>query len=511
MKLVPNFWLALPFLFVCLTGRAEPRELILQLVSDSDRPALGTQLEALRRQEKDLAAHGEKIKAENPTASALFQILANPNLTAAEREPVLAQLKQLLPELKTFQDSYDALSNARYDFFVKAQVSLAQEIGAAGESLVPEKKREAFRAAVEEIKKSGATYVERKPLFGLGKDTLRLTSIREVFDKSRQLLADFGFYAQWDSAKSQAQPEKVSKLRTLLNVARLVPAAVPMAWELYRSPYKKSPAGKAPLSDAMMNMFKVQGEVGGFKVDVVGAENMVKPRSPKDVVIYTPQHSNPFLDFVSTSQLDLKGSAFFGAADNFHMGKWAADRFEASDSFVMVGRGAGKPMEKVRAMLKSGKINKFILFPEGSLSGGLGETRPVRPGFIKSFVEELQKDGYNVTIVPISFPTSLRFDQTVDDPRFAPNGPRNLTAVVHAPLSGAGLAAIQEATGEASNAVYLLRQLYLEDSAAPGTAPGLPAIDSLLSQMNDRWGITEACVKGFNDLRGQKPAPGDRQ
>jgi hypothetical protein len=137
------------------------------------------------------------------------------------------------------------------------------------------------------------------------------------------------------------------------------------------------------------------------------------------------------------------------------------------DSIITVGRGSGFPVRKIIDQLNRRKSNTILLFPEGSVSSGFSETRPLREKFAHGLLADLQAQGIKTVVIPVTFENSARFvfDSSISSlfSKLSKGAqPTELSVQVHDPIDQTTMNIVKAATNEATAVNRLIRSFWLE-------------------------------------------------
>lgn len=465
---------------------AKPMATVLNLLQPEARARAEKHLERLTEAESHLFGEYEKNVQQGERVSDLLKE-TNP-------EKVEGALKKMVPLWKELQEKYDNHMVDRFDFIVDTHADLAVSLADQLMPEIKEKDKKSVKSAKEKLAKKlqdlksevleqQKLYYERKELYGQGKDTMRLDAIRRVIDRTKDIISESDPLL----TPGPTEPKRglIEKAKGVLSTAgwvtKMLPAGLTFAKEVFTSS-KKTPERKAPMSNAFVGIFTAMADASGYKVDIKNADKLPNEPGEKEVILYVPEHNQPFLDFMTVGKAGIKDAVMFGAVDNMHLGKFVSDKIAKSDSFITVGRKGKNPIEDTMALINSGKNRKFLIFPEGSISGGAYDTRPIREKFATGLIQRMIDEGYKPTLVPISLPGTLRFENRAGTDAVEGDGKR-VTAVIQPKINAETLATIAKATGNMSDVVFLLRQLNfeaLENQSPTSQMAGLPSVRSLV-------------------------------
>ena len=202
----------------------------------------------------------------------------------------------------------------------------------------------------------------------------------------------------------------------------------------------------------------------------------VKPRpdGKRVVRVFALVHRDGDLDGLAVAHLGLKSSIVFGAlnlADHpifglrgNPLGKHIANSLSRHDNFILLGdKNREAPIDKLVRLLRAEKSDNVVIFPEGHVSLGLMEGRPVSDKFTDSLLLRLGNEGFAYEVIPVTLLNSgrlLHYSSELGGLALE-GGERTLRIKIHDAIPGDEVKKLSTAASpQAFN--RLLRQLWLE-------------------------------------------------
>ncbi len=360
---------------------------------------------------------------------------------------------------KTMQATLDNHIQAEFSFFVEQVHALQLELSTEleqGQLGVSNRQREQLEKLATLIQVQHTSYLENLDQYGKPKDWKRGEAIRKFFVGSQKFFTLFQQYT--NPLATPAQPKLKHKLALL---GRKIKAALLMApriasilVELVRN-RESTNEGGSPLIASINALVRTWTKAFNFQVEVSGKENIPTLREAGTVNILAPTHRDEIFDNMTMAALGTDDMYIFGAVDHFAP-KIIGNLADRSHSFVVVGRGSGKPIDKIVHEVGAGGSRTIYIYPEGTVSAGIGETHPPRENFVHSLVLRLKHEGYKVNLIPITLMNSSRFLGQVEEPS------QNIQrAVVHEPINDAMLTQLLR-NGDEQAVSRVLRAIWLE-------------------------------------------------
>ncbi len=363
--------------------------------------------------------------------------------------------------MKEFHAAYDDFNSKKLEHMVEVNHLRLDSLMAELALRLTPKDMAAIRKKFALAEKEYDIYMKSRVLYNQPKDVKRISGVRAYMQHSKELIQQADRAVRLASGEKLPTTPILERLGGLLKTVDLVTGALQMIGTAAIK-HGELPNGQTPLSEGSFNFMGRYGRIEGMKVKVEGRENLPAPGAGKVVNLYAVQHANPLLDNMAMAKLGLKNFGIFGAVDDFGQPKFFADWLDQSDHFIAVGRGSDKPIEKAVAMLKRGKTNDFVIYPEGSVSAGLYETRQPRAKMVDGLIKRLQAEGYEVNIVPISLPDNYRYNSVWNSSTVDPN-PKDLKVIVHKPVPPSEWQAMQALSGDTQIVNHMLRQTWINE------------------------------------------------
>lgn len=337
------------------------------------------------------------------------------NSTSRKRaESVLRTVSQFSATHEDFQNQLDKMAILELDYFIEgtmvAMDSLHKTL--AENNLVTTKELansdRVFALATSEYQRYMRHRLEvGDPRDGPNRtDAYRsfYTAAKDYFDFAYKVTKPSNLQAFWDRLRNNTRT-----IYNLLNTfIRIAPGMIKVG--ITAMTRTNGLADRSPLIDSIDDIFRKIGKITGHTVKIEGSEYLPPKGKPdgKTVYIIAPTHRDPIRDGIIMSNLGISNYLLAMATDQM-MPKRLADKFTSNDNIITVGRGSGTPIEKILKELKRGLTNIVMIYPEGSVSAGLYETRPVREKFSWGLIEALLNEGYDVKLLPLTYQNSGQF------------------------------------------------------------------------------------------------------
>lgn len=376
-----------------------------QLSNDEMMAVISNLLSTLSNENKTLAISGnfqqiknlEERKIAEKIHTYLYQwtLLKNEIVTKMD---ILTQREMIF----TIEGTYFSLSKILIELSQNSNLNLKVKI----------KLNEIYRSAeIEYIK-----YKENIDKYGLPKDgPLRTSPYRAFFEKAK-LFVDTVSAENFSIEKTTFMKTLYKKTLRVYQLMKMLVRLSPTVISTVISIFSKDTPSydKTPLWTKINSIFKIVKTEMGFKVNITGKgrsiiEKINNNNDPKTVYVIAPTHNHPILDNITMAELNIKDSLLVMATDQFIPLKSIANRLNDIDSLITVGRGSDLPIHKIYEQIEKGTSNNILIYPEGCVSVGLCESRPVRPKFSWGLIKGLVDKGYNVEIIPIVYKNNFKF------------------------------------------------------------------------------------------------------
>lgn len=373
-------------------------------------------------------------------------------------EPLQKYIQEANEARKNLQNTYDEFNTKKLDYLIDRNRFIAEAALERLRMRLPQNQLTSLEAEYEKLIQNYEIYQASRHLYGQPKDQMRLVAYRKcftnfntmvdlsgkLFNQSQPRSLQISLRMIWTNLKNEAAkltqvaPEFVAALGTLFTKGITGP-------------------GDTPLNKHFEKGFNAMGKALGVSVNVIGRENIPPlPDLKGNVVnIFAIQHSNAYLDPFAVAAIGLEEFATFGAAYAFTP-KIIADKLTRSDHFIVVGNGSDKPIKRTLEILSRNKVRNLVIFPEGSISAGVFETRPLRSKFSWGLLKRLRQAGYQLNIIPISLPDNFRLNNQLEQTAQSP-----IRAIIEKPIDSHAIEFFEE-TGDSEAINRQLRQTWLD-------------------------------------------------
>jgi processive 1,2-diacylglycerol beta-glucosyltransferase len=252
-------------------------------------------------------------------------------------------------------------------------------------------------------------FLSAKILYGQPKDQTRISAYRDLFAKLRDFSSSTAdLYTLADTLEKKSFLLRVREMfSALVTRIRQVASLSDSIWNTLSSalfPKEEVEKGSLALTKSIISFGRKSAQIEKVSVEVFGRENIPKLATRKTINIFTPTHRHPMNDVMVMSEIIPEDALIFAVPEYFTP-KPIAKALARTDGFVAVG-SSRDPISNAMAQINAGKSQNVLLYPEGSVSIALQETRPTRTKFSTGFIRELQSQGYEVNIIPIVYTNS---------------------------------------------------------------------------------------------------------
>lgn len=446
-------------------------------------------------QSKNTAAHIQtELKAFTDSVSneELEALLSGQGEVSADKRDKFTKLKAQIEAadgaVRDFQEAYDAFNKEKIEFFVETHHQRLKNTLERLKGHLPNADYKKLEAKFAVVKKEYDDFQKNRELYNQPKDVKRINAVRQFFSAAQDMLQTTdATIATLEGKKQGSWMDTLKSIGgTVKWYSKMLPSALTMFGTLAMIP-DQSRIDKSLVTNALMKGARGLQAAEGKTVTIENRERLKAAPGEKVVNLYTLQHANPVLDNMVLANLGIENASIFGDADSFGLGKWIANKLDRSNNFIVVGRGADKPIEKAVEIAKEGRRN-FIIYPEGSVSAGVYESRRLRPKFSWGLVDRLQKEGYQVNIIPITVPDNYRYNTVWLNGQVMPGidgGADKVRGVVHEHLDPKAVKILNRVTGDPETLTRHLRSLYMAQQPTDGDRiSGLVKMEPLMERMS---------------------------
>ena len=406
-------------------------------------------LEELRQLEAALEADWSKLQSQGYGFRRLCERLADPGLSEAERSRMLGSADRVHQE---FLDRLDDFLRRQHSHFMEQVVAELDHAMKTMDAFYGRRRIRRVFGAYRRLKRLADRCRELEPMYGTAGDHRRIATYQRFYAGALEFSRRI---RRLDPTMPRSAPrslvDRFYRIRRgrrwvfsrLFAMGRLALAIV----RILRTVLAKAPARVGtPFTHQVDALFGAWGELAGYEVRVSGEEHI--PRSPEEKAVYlfTPAHRHGVTDNVTFSHLNLKDYMVFNAVDQLPVvPQFLKDRIANTSGLIPVGKGRSPSIDCALDALGRGVSRNILIYPEGSVSEGLGGTRPPRRNFGEGVVRRIREAGYRVYVVPVTYPDNARFLDL--PPRSAAPEDRRLRVVVSHPLDPPMIDALLTAGG----------------------------------------------------------------
>lgn len=275
-------------------------------------------------------------------------------------------------------------------------------------------------------------YLASRVEYGGAKDYRRYAAFTDLFFESQKMY------------QNKVPPR--SFRAAIAKFGRLVKLGMKLALpglQMMVSAFQNVTKTKVGFGTSVDRFFKKWGEASGISVEVTNRELL---QNQERIRIYVPTHRDANLDALAFAALDVENPVVFGALNlknhpifgmkDHPMVKPMIDALEKNDTFILAG-AAEKPMEKFMRLIREGKVQNVLIYPEGQVGLGIKESRPVRTNFSEAMLKTLVEAGVDFELMPVTYVNGAQYFEyhnDVDLIRVEP-GQEKLLVNVQRPIS----------------------------------------------------------------------------
>ncbi len=321
------------------------------------------------------------------TSAKMYERLANNTATHAE-----------LADWNNDQDSYqsdlDKLIVMQLDHFAK-------KINFYLKSVLTDLQHKITAAEYKELSdiytatlRATESYGRMKERYGQPKDIPRTAKYRLLYDTAEQ------FVTRADAIMSGMEPSKPKPKQGKMYLALSKDLFKTLSSILFGN---RQNTNYLAAANKLVRRF---GDFVGVKVAVEGQEILdAIPKSKKVVNIIAPIHRHPIWDMVAYANLGIDNALPFMFFPK-PVAKFITKYF---NNVIAVGGGSDIPIEHSIAEIKKGYTQNLLIYPEGSVSAGMMETRPGREKMVSGLIKRLREEGFEVNLYPIVYKNTAKF------------------------------------------------------------------------------------------------------
>lgn len=426
----------------------------------------------------------------------------------------LKQISEFNEAHSAYQKHLDDYTRLELDYFIEgahvAMLALRNEI--AENTEIKEKDLKKIDLLLTSATSEYRRYMRYRKEIGDPRDgPNRTDAYRSFFTVAKEYFDLANKVSKETQVKLRFWTQLRIKARTIFNFTRTIIKLAPSMIKIALNAILGRPTTneRSPLVHSIDETFRKIGRITGHSVKIEGAEYLPSQRtSDKTVYIIAPTHRDPIRDGIIMANLGISNYLLTMATDQM-MPKYLADKFTQNNNIVTVGRGSDTPILKILEELRRGKTNTILIYPEGSVSAGLYETRPVREKFSWGLIEALQKEGYEIKLIPVTYKNSGQFvhrNTVAGFFKFLDNSTasRELQVAVSRPLDSKFLKLIARAT-EATAIGRFIRATWMDGLPHDSEFhSGLMRIEAAAKEFKEELGIfllpkTVQCRSLFKD------------
>ncbi len=364
-------------------------------------------------------------------------------------------LKLSISAIEKFFKAYDQFNLLKIDFFMENALQDVRTKYIHQRANLKKKTIKKLDQALLEIEKNFRNYGLRKPNLGKENDFERVEAGRDFFNG----VGNFSNQLKIATGEKENRMWGVKLLPFVDTTKELLPLTDDFMQLLYSSYFKarRNRPNQAPIIDSLRKLSQKIADNRGTKTKWLGLENLAPmPLDGESINIFVFMHANSYFDTSVQGTLELDGLSSIGNVDVIFP-KFLAKRMIKSDHIVTVGHG--DVLGKTEGIIRSQRLNKFFIAPEGLTPVGFYETRPLVDIFMESIYALIER-GLKVNLYPISFPDNFRF---LNDYRRPVEGEKLAYGVIHPLFNTNELVNLLKITNDQQAAAHLIRWVWFSD------------------------------------------------
>lgn len=350
--------------------------------------AVADSFKSLQITARNFEAKQKRLVSEGLTSDTLYKTLNSSDESSVKK---LADWNTLQKDLQT---DLDQLIVQQLDHFALKIMFYVESAYLSLSHRVTPTDFNSLKNLYESTNQAYSGYLKMKPRYGQAKDIPRTAKYREIYEKAEQFIK----LADYLNGTKLPQETKSKNVRLYLKLGK---EALAVVWKLISTGTQSTAT-----FNQSMKFARTFGEDVGAKVDVTGGDIIKNlPQEKGTVNILAPIHRHPLWDLVALANLNIDGALPF----IFFPKPVARFITKHVTNVIAVGGGSDMPIDHVISELNKGYTSNILVYPEGSVSAGMMETRPAREKFSWGLVRTLREQGFKVNIIPISYENTAKF------------------------------------------------------------------------------------------------------
>lgn len=409
-------------------------------------------LEALDRIERELEGEWSKLRAEGYGFSGLCAGLSASDLSHGERKRLLCAADEAQI---AFLSRLDEFLRLLHSHFMRQVVRELDHAMKTMDAFYGRRRIRSIFRRYGRLKRLAERTHELEPLYGTAADHRRISVYQRFY---AGVVAFSNRIRGLDPTMPQSPPPSLVDRfygirRGLVWLARQLPNMIRLTIAGFRILAavlsKKTPSSGTPFTRQVDELFRALGEIQGYEVHLTGESRIPRSSPPEVVNLFAPTHRHGVTDNITFSHLRLGDYLVFNAVDQLPvLPRSLKDRVATTNGLIPVGKGRGPSVDRALQVLRSGISRNILIYPEGTVSEGFRGTRPPRPNFGEGLVRRIREAGYELNLVPVTYPDNARF---LDLPPLSDTpADRQRRVIVSRPLDAAMIDALLEAGGGAA-------------------------------------------------------------
>ncbi len=362
--------------------------------TEADQAKLDEDFAQLNLKQANLDLKREAMLAAGFSTNDLYKKLETGTATPQE----IAEWNQ---HQKEFQVELDSLIVMQLDHFAEKIVFYLKTVLLEAQHRVATKDYQELLKLYNEATEAHIGYLNMKSRYGLPKDIPRTAKYRLLYEVAEKFVSRADVIVS--GIEDTSVKPNVGKIYLKLSKDALLMAGQALFGSAQSMKYVQTGNGMMQrFADLIGVSVNVRGQ--GY-IDALPKLNSDKSKRKKIVNIIAPIHRHPVWDMVAYSQLGIHDALPF----IFFPKPVARFINKHFSNIIAVGGGSDTPIDAAIAELEKGYTQNLLIYPEGSVSAGMMETRPGREKFTWGLIKRLRELGYEINLVPIVYQNTAKF------------------------------------------------------------------------------------------------------
>lgn len=365
------------------------------------------------------------------------------------------EIKKALGAIEIFFKKYDEFNLKKIDALFEDALFTTRERYLGSVHLLSKRQIKKLNKQLIKIESHYKAYQNKKTFLGKESDYLRVVD-------GRNFLNGIGHFANSLRKSLKGKPNRIwgTPFLPFIDSGK---EFMPLADEFFNllfSAYFRTQNNKpnrAPIIESLQKISLELSKAKKTQTQWFGEEHLLPmPLDGETLNIFAFMHAHSYFDTAVQATLPLEGLSSIGNVDVIFP-KFLATRMKKSDHIITVGHG--DTMGKALNIVRSKKLNKFFIAPEGLTPLGYYEMRPLVDDFALALFDAIER-GLKLNVYPVSFPENFRF---MNDYRRPLEGPKTAYGVIHPALTEKDLLTLLKLTHNKQAPAHLIRWIWFGD------------------------------------------------